>query len=130
MTRTAKRMSAAALVFAIVLVAGAQTNDGWQFSIAPYGWAAGSDPSERHPSVLVRLGECWKLGFLVEELDSGQTVVFIPSAPRPWSGEVVIVKNERVTMLTRSSKAVVTCISRLGDGAGQLLKGKIEGSAS
>ncbi|MBT7303104.1 MAG: DUF502 domain-containing protein [Victivallales bacterium] len=86
---------------------------------------SGSEPSDHHESVLVRLDEGHVLGFLVEHLDSGHSVVFLPGAPKPWDGGVMIVDDDRVTLLTPSSKAAVTCLRKLGAGAGQLVEGKL-----
>jgi uncharacterized membrane protein len=90
---------------------------------------AGYEPSDRYESVMVRLDDGCLLGFLVERLGDGHSVVFLPGAPRPWDGDVMIVEDRRVTALTRSSSAVVNCLRQLGAGAGPLVEGKLEGDA-
>ena len=42
----------------------------------------------------------------------------------------MIVEDERVTVLTSSSKAVVKCLQQLGAGAGKLLEGKLGGGSA
>jgi uncharacterized membrane protein len=90
---------------------------------------AGNEPSDHHESVLVRLDDGYLLGFLVERLESGHSVVFLPGAPKPWNGDVMIVEDARVTALTPSSKAAVRCLQQLGSGAGELVEGKLRGPA-
>lgn len=87
--------------------------------------AAGIEPSDRYQSVLIRLDDCHLLGFLVEQLFGRHAVVFIPGAPKPWEGDVIIVEQSRVTLLTSSSGAAVTCLRKLGDGVGSLVDGKL-----
>jgi len=90
---------------------------------------AGNEPTDHHESVLVRLDDGYLLGFLVEHLESGHSVVFLPGAPKPWDGDVMIVEDDRVTSLTPSSKAAVRCLQQLGAGAGRLLEGKLAATA-
>lgn len=87
-------------------------------------YAAGT-PTGGHESVLVRLDDSYQLGFLVERLASGHVVVFLPGAPKPWSGDVLIVEDSRVTLLSPSSKVAVTCLQQLGSGVGGLVEGKL-----
>ena len=91
---------------------------------------AGNEPSDRYESILLRQDDGCLLGFLVERLGNGQSVVFLPGAPKPWDGDVMIVEDERVTVLTSSSKAVVKCLQQLGAGAGKLLEGKLGGGSA
>jgi uncharacterized membrane protein len=91
---------------------------------------AGNDPSDRNESILVRLDDGYVLGFLIERMDNGHTVVFLPGAPKPWDGDVMIIEDRRITVLTQSSKAAVTCLRRLGSGAGQLVGDRLKGAES
>ena len=91
---------------------------------------AGEGPSSGHPSVLVRLDDAYQLGFLVEELANGHAVVFMPGAPRPWDGDVLIVEQSRVELVSPSSTVAVKCLQRLGNGAGALLERKIDSSSA
>ena len=87
---------------------------------------AGGAPTSTHESVLVRLDDAYQLGFLVERLASGHVVVFVPGAPRPWDGNVLIVEQSRVTVLSSSSKVAVKCLQQLGSGTGKLVQGNLE----
>lgn len=86
---------------------------------------AGIKPSDQHQSILVRMDDGYLFGFLVERLASGHAVVFMPGAPKPWEGDVMIVEEDRVTLISDSSAEAVTCLRRLGNGAGLLLEGKL-----
>jgi uncharacterized membrane protein len=83
---------------------------------------AGGAPTSGHESVLIRLDDSYQLGFLVEKADDGHVVVFVPGAPKPWNGDVLIVEESRVTLLSSSSKVAVKCLQQLGSGAGRLVK--------
>jgi len=87
---------------------------------------AGESPSDKMQSILVRLDDSYLIGFKVEELSSGHTAVFIPGAPRPWNGDIMIVENDRIIFLSTSSKVAVNCLSQMGQGIGNLVKGKLE----
>ena len=86
---------------------------------------AGNDPTDSHQSVLVCLDDAYQLGVLVERLSSGHVVVFLPGAPKPWDGDVMIVEESRVKLLSPSSKLAVSCLQQLGGGVGGLVEGKL-----
>jgi len=90
-------------------------------------YAAGA-PTSGHESVLIRLDDSYQLGFLVERLPSGHAVVFVPGAPKPWNGDVLIVEQSRVTLLSPSSRAAVKCLQQLGSGTGDLVEGHLGGN--
>lgn len=85
---------------------------------------AGGSPSEDYQSVLVCLGDYYQIGFLVEHLPESRVVVFIPDSPSPWSGGVFILDESRVSLVDESSMAAITCLQKLGAGAGNLIAGK------
>jgi uncharacterized membrane protein len=87
-------------------------------------YAAGT-PTSTHQSVLIRLDDSFQLGFLVERLNSGHVVVFVPGAPKPWNGDVLVVEESRVTLLDPSSKTAVKCLQQLGSGTGRLVEGSL-----
>ncbi|MEE4382437.1 MAG: DUF502 domain-containing protein [Pseudomonadales bacterium] len=83
---------------------------------------AGGDPSERFPSVLVRLDDAAQYAFLVEEnREQGYSVVFVPGAPSPASGDVLIVSSDRVIPLDRSTRKAISCLQRMGLGSDKLV---------
>ena len=87
--------------------------------------AAGTGPTQQYQSVLARFDDAWQLGFLVERLDSGQVVVFIPGSPSPWSGSVFIFDEDRVTLIDEATNASIKVLQKQGAGTAELLKGKI-----
>lgn len=61
-------------------------------------------------------------GFLMETLDDGRHVVFVPSSPALTIGHTYLVRPERVTFLERSM-AVVNALSQWGVGANEVYRG-------
>ncbi len=87
--------------------------------------AAGLDSKHLKEVVLVNLEEVWQIGFLVERIDEQLTVVFIPSAPNPMAGDVVIVKWDRLKMLDIGEISVIKLYRKLGCDSKKILKGKL-----
>ncbi|MBY5950088.1 DUF502 domain-containing protein [Algoriphagus marincola] len=84
---------------------------------------AGIRENHDFPVVLVPI-DGWMLAYIVEELEDNQVVVFVPSAPDPWSGNLVIFDREKVKH-TKLTKADVSKMSRtLGVGSREILKKK------
>jgi uncharacterized membrane protein len=71
--------------------------------------------------VLVSFDDHQPLAFEVERLADGRVVVFLPGAPDPWSGSVVLVPPERVTGLSIDVAALNRSLKRLGSGTAALL---------
>ena len=67
-------------------------------------------------TVLVRFEATWQLGFRLETLADGRSVVFIPGVPRALVGTLHIVPAERVQVLAMSVSAAMDILSRLGVG--------------
>lgn len=72
--------------------------------------------------VLVKFQEHSKIGFQVEEITDDKILVFLPGAPDPWSGTLVIVKKSQVNALQLETLEVMAVFERLGRGATQVLK--------
>jgi uncharacterized membrane protein len=84
---------------------------------------AGIQENHDFPVVLVPI-DGWMLAYLVDELEKNQVVVFVPSAPDSWSGNLVIFDRDKIKD-TKLDKADVTRISRtLGVGSKEILKEK------
>lgn len=84
---------------------------------------AGIQENHDFPVVLVPI-DGWMLAYIVEELEDNQVVVFVPSAPDSWSGNLVIFDREKVKH-TKLTKANVSKMSRtLGVGSREILKEK------
>ncbi len=72
-------------------------------------------------AVLVQSDDSSQIGFLVEQLDNGYVAVFIPGAPNPQSGDVLLVSNERLTRLDIPARAVIKSLKNYGKGANDLV---------
>jgi uncharacterized membrane protein len=66
--------------------------------------------------IVVKDGDCWKIGFLVEE-KNGMSTVFIADAPRHDAGEVLIFPSEMVKLISMPSNKVVQSLKNYGKGA-------------
>ena len=71
--------------------------------------------------VLATLEGSSQVGFEVEKLPDGRSVVYLPNAPNPLSGVVRLLDPDRVQRLDVSLKAVQEHIERLGKGSTTLL---------
>lgn len=77
------------------------------------------------PAVLVHFDDNAQLGFLIEQnAEFDQSIVFVPGAPNPTSGNVFVVTSKRVTMLEESSIRALQTLQRLGAGTSSLIKGQ------
>jgi uncharacterized membrane protein len=59
--------------------------------------------------------------FLIERHSDGRCTVFIPSAPTPMAGAILIMPGERVHAIDVPLGTVLGCVSKWGTGAGELL---------
>lgn len=74
------------------------------------------------PAVVEMPMDARVLAFIVEELDDGDYVVLVPTAPTPMVGQVQHVPRERVTPLRVPMARAVNCITSWGIGAAPLFK--------
>jgi uncharacterized membrane protein len=74
---------------------------------------------------LAWIEECWQPALLVEELEDGWLVVFVPQVPTPFSGALYFMPPERVKRLEATSVAVLQCIKKFGVGSRALMKGQL-----
>lgn len=86
---------------------------------------AGSGATHQYQSVLARFDDAWQLGFLVERIEGGRVVVFIPGSPSPWAGSTFIFDEERITLIDEATNKSIKVLQKLGIGTGELVKGKI-----
>ncbi len=87
--------------------------------------AAGLDSKYSKDVVLVNIEEVWQIGFLMERIDDQLNVVFIPSAPNPTAGDVVLVKWDRLKMLDIDEISVIKLYRKLGNDSKKILNGKL-----
>jgi len=72
-------------------------------------------------TVLVSFDDHQVLAVEVERLADGRVVVFLPGAPDPWSGSVVIVMQERVASVPVEIGALHRSLKSIGRGSAELL---------
>jgi uncharacterized membrane protein len=82
---------------------------------------AGSGSGElRAVEVNLHSADTAVLGWLMETLQDGRKVVFVPSAPAVTLGTIHIVPPDRVTLLDSSVASIAHVVSQWGVGAGEL----------
>jgi uncharacterized membrane protein len=73
-------------------------------------------------TVLARIEDAWQYGFLIEEIEGDQCVVYIPGAPNPMSGSVYILENSRIKKTDIPLSAAMKSLRGLGKGSNGLVK--------
>ena len=71
--------------------------------------------------VLLEFDDNSQLGLEVERIEGGNTIVYVPSSPNPWSGSVLVMKSERVKPLNISFAQEIKLMHDFGQGANKLL---------
>jgi len=66
--------------------------------------------------VIIKDGDAWKIGFLVEE-KAGLCTVFVADAPRHDAGEVLIFPSELVKRINVPNNKVIQSLKNYGKGA-------------
>jgi uncharacterized membrane protein len=67
--------------------------------------------------VIVSFGDYWQLAFETSRMAGGVVAIYLPGAPNPWSGSVVLVLAEQVRGLQISVSEAVKLIRTLGRGS-------------
>ena len=80
--------------------------------------------------VIVRFDDLWQIGFEIERIEGGTVAVFLPGSPDPWSGSVCIAEEDRVTPLDLPVAAVANLMRRLGRGADEALRDRLQRPAA
>ncbi|MBN3582178.1 DUF502 domain-containing protein [Algoriphagus aestuarii] len=83
---------------------------------------AGLNTEFNYPVVLAPI-DGWVLGFQVDELESGEVVIFIPSAPNTWEGNVIIFQKDEIRETNIQQKDVNKLLRQLGVNSKDILKG-------
>jgi uncharacterized membrane protein len=73
-----------------------------------------------HP-VLIHFDDAAQLAFEVDRLADGRRVIYLPSAPGPRAGSVLIMDQDRVEPVPISCAAAIGALSGLGRGIGASL---------
>ena len=80
-------------------------------------------------TVLATFDDHQLLAMEVERLTDGRVVLFLPGAPDPWSGSVVLVEPQRVQPISEDITALNISLKRLGRGSAAVLntdRGRLE----
>jgi uncharacterized membrane protein len=77
--------------------------------------------AENLKPVLVNIEEGWQIGYLLESLQTGWVVVFVPQAPTPMSGNVMYLPEERVRPLAISMVETMSLVKHMGIGSSKAL---------
>jgi uncharacterized membrane protein len=72
--------------------------------------------------VLAKLDDASQLAFEVERLDDGRVVVYVPGAPDPWSGGILVMTEDRIEPLPITMVAAVQNLRALGRGTTAILR--------
>jgi uncharacterized membrane protein len=83
---------------------------------------AGEEEGMKLAPAMAVIEEALVPAFIVERHADGRYTVFVPAVPTPTVGAVYILPEDRVFPLDVPFATVLKCVSRWGDGAGELLK--------
>lgn len=72
--------------------------------------------------VIVQTGDSKQIGFMVEHHGPDELTVFLPSAPTPFSGNVMIVKTDKVEWLHVPAAKVARVMATFGSGCSEPVK--------
>ena len=72
-------------------------------------------------AALVSLGHSSRVSIEIERISGGRVVVYVPSSPNPWTGEVYVVKSDQVERLDCPITAVIEHAEQLGGGTARYL---------
>ncbi len=71
----------------------------------------------------------WAFSFVIEKLEDDFYIVYVPNAPNPTSGMLVIKSMKFLRMLDISMKDQIKLLGTLGKGGKEILKGKLDFSS-
>jgi uncharacterized membrane protein len=86
---------------------------------------AGLEESENLKPVLARYDDNWQIAFEVERIDGQYVVIYVPGAPDPWAGGVIIMSADRIQPLDLPMNVAIRHVRRLGQGTNDLLQGRL-----
>ena len=96
------------------------------------GLKGGLDKDETYPlkPVVLTLDTAERIGFEVQKLPDGRSMIFFPGVPNPFSGLTQILPADQVTYLDVPIADVMDLSENYGFGAGELLAKKISADPS
>lgn len=74
--------------------------------------------------VVAKVGPVTRLGVEVERGADGRVTVYLPSAPDPWTGSVVILSADEVSPVEAEFVDVMTTFEKLGRGTSAFVEGE------
>jgi len=87
------------------------------------GLKSGFDESEEShmKPVIADLGFCQRIGFEMQKLADGRSVLYLPGCPNTWSGITMITASEQISYLDAPLKDIVDLSEGYGFGTAELL---------
>ena len=89
---------------------------GYQLMKNSFESKVGLDPEKEYPVVLVPI-DGWMIAFLVEELNENEVLVFVPSAPSSWEGNLVIFEKSKIRQSSLKPGDIMAIMKKLGVGS-------------
>jgi uncharacterized membrane protein len=86
------------------------------------------DDVEGMSPAIVRFDDSWQFALEIERIEGGKVAVFLPGAPDAWSGSICVMDEDRVTPLDVTIPFVARMAKRLGKGAGEALRDRLQPS--
>jgi uncharacterized membrane protein len=80
--------------------------------------------------VVLQLGSAERIGFEIQKLPDNRSVVFIPSAPNPYSGITQVLPADQVTYLEVPVGSILEVTENFGHGMPELLARRKESNAT
>lgn len=71
--------------------------------------------------VLVKFDDYTQIAFQVEVLNDGKLALFVPSAPNPWTGNLLIMEAHRVEPIVQTVPNTMRILKGMGQGINELL---------
>lgn len=84
-----------------------------------------SEETQHFRPVALTLGSAERIGFEIQKLTDGRSMIFIPSVPNAFSGITQILPPDQVTYLSAPMTQIMEYVERYGHGADDLLATKI-----
>ena len=84
-----------------------------------------TEETQHFRPVALTLGTAERIGFEIQKLADGRSMIFIPSVPNAFSGVTQILPPDQVTYLSAPMTQIMEYVERYGHGADDLLATKI-----
>lgn len=81
-----------------------------------------SSDTDSMKAVAIQLGSAQRIGFEVEKLPDGRSMVYIPSVPNTWTGVTQILPAEQITYLNVPVTRIMDLTEKYGFGVNEVLQ--------